>query len=94
MPTENIKLTDHFSAFVRESVASGQFKDVSDVISAGLRLLEQQVEEDALRLKALQQIAEDAFSEIDRGEYRTYTVETIHELFDEIDEEIRTSSAD
>ena len=48
MPT-SIALSPHFEAFIREQVASGRYNNVSEVVRAGLRLLE-----DTERLQALQ----------------------------------------
>lgn len=49
MPT-SVALTTHFESFVREQVESGRFNNASEVVRAGLRLLEdQQRHLDALR---------------------------------------------
>jgi len=46
----SISLSDHFSAFVASQVQSGRYGSASDVIRAGLRLLE----EHEAQVKALQ----------------------------------------
>ena len=38
----SISLGDHFDSFVRSSVGKGRFKNASEVIRAGLRLLEEE----------------------------------------------------
>jgi len=38
----SISLGDHFDTFVRNSVSEGRFKNASEVIRAGLRLLEEE----------------------------------------------------
>lgn len=38
----SISLGDHFEVFVDEKVSSGRFKNASEVIRAGLRLLEEE----------------------------------------------------
>ncbi|MDO5090005.1 MAG: type II toxin-antitoxin system ParD family antitoxin [Cardiobacteriaceae bacterium] len=53
MPT-SVALGNHFETFVREQVQSGRFNNASEVVRAGLRLLEEQeirrqAELDALR---------------------------------------------
>jgi antitoxin ParD1/3/4 len=39
MPT-SVALGDHFEEFIREQLESGRFNNVSEVVRAGLRLLE------------------------------------------------------
>jgi antitoxin ParD1/3/4 len=39
MPT-SVALGDHFEEFIREQLKSGRFNNVSEVVRAGLRLLE------------------------------------------------------
>ncbi|MBN8441825.1 MAG: type II toxin-antitoxin system ParD family antitoxin [Thauera sp.] len=53
MPT-SVALGSHFERFVREQVQTGRFNNASEVVRAGLRLLEEgeqrrQLELDALR---------------------------------------------
>lgn len=52
MPT-SIALSSHFERFVREQVASGRYNNASEVVRAGLRLLEDQQKQAALQLDAL-----------------------------------------
>ncbi|HZX26243.1 MAG TPA: type II toxin-antitoxin system ParD family antitoxin [Telluria sp.] len=52
MPT-SVALGNHFETFVREQIQSGRFNNVSEVIRAGLRLLEEQEERSRLELEAL-----------------------------------------
>ena len=68
MPTRNVNLTDHYDQFVEEQIASGQFKNASEVMRAGLRLLEQQRQEDQAKLAALRALAAEAFDQLDQGQ--------------------------
>lgn len=52
MPT-SVALSPHFESFVREQVESGRYNNVSEVVRAGLRLLEDSERQQALRLEAL-----------------------------------------
>lgn len=68
MPTRNVNLTEHYDQFVEAMVSSGQFSSASEVMRAGLRLLEQQAREDESKLAALKSLASEAFNELDQGQ--------------------------
>ena len=53
MPARNVSLTAHLTAFLDRSVEEGRFSNVSEVVRAGLRLLEQRQAEDDLKIEAL-----------------------------------------
>lgn len=67
MPTRNINLTDYYDQFVEELVTSGRFSNASEVMRAGLRLLEQQAQEEKEKLTAIRSLAAEGFGEIDQG---------------------------
>lgn len=52
MPT-SVALSAHFESFIKEQVSAGRFNNVSEVIRAGLRLLEDQEQMKALKLQEL-----------------------------------------
>ena len=52
MPT-SVALGNHFETFTRELVQKGRFNNVSEVVRAGLRLLEEREERHQLELDAL-----------------------------------------
>jgi antitoxin ParD1/3/4 len=68
MPTRNVNLTDHYDEFVERQIASGQYKNASEVMRAGLRLLERQAREEEEKLSVLRGLAAEAFSSLDRDE--------------------------
>ncbi len=68
MPTRNINLTNHYDDFIESSVASGAIQNASEVVRAGLRLLEQQQREEQAKLDGLRQAARHGFEQLDRGE--------------------------
>jgi len=54
MPT-SVALSPHFETFIRQQVDSGRFNNVSEVVRAGLRLLENQEAQQAAKLHALRE---------------------------------------
>jgi len=68
MPTRNVNLTERYDQLVDSLIASGRYKNASEVVRAGLRLLEQSTEEDAAKLNVLRGLASEAFAAVDRGE--------------------------
>jgi antitoxin ParD1/3/4 len=67
MPTRNVNLTSRYDQFVVEQVTSGRFKNASEVMRAGLRLLEQQNREEEEKLALLRSLAAEGFDELDQG---------------------------
>lgn len=53
MPTRNINLTLQMDKFVASKIRSGKYANASEVVRAGLRALEEDEREDAIRLEAL-----------------------------------------
>ncbi len=68
MPTRNINLTEHFDRFVEELVEAGRYKNASEVLRAGLRLLEQQAQTEEEKLTLLKKLAKDGFRSLDQGQ--------------------------
>lgn len=52
MPT-SVALSPHFENFIRDQVESGRYNNVSEVVRAGLRLLEDTERQQSLQLQAL-----------------------------------------
>ena len=50
--TRNVSLTAELNAFIREQVASGQYQNASEVVRAGLRLLQREHDREAHRKNA------------------------------------------
>ncbi len=68
MPTRNINLTEHYDRFVNEQITAGTYSNASEVMRAGLRLLEQQAREDHEKLALLRSLAAEAFEQLDQGQ--------------------------
>lgn len=52
MPT-SVALGHHFETFIRDQLQTGRFNNASEVVRAGLRLLEEQEQRRQLELEAL-----------------------------------------
>lgn len=52
MPT-SVALSPHFETFVRDQVKSGRYNNVSEVVRAGLRLLEDAERQQAIQFQEL-----------------------------------------
>jgi antitoxin ParD1/3/4 len=68
VPTRNINLTDHYDQFVQDEIAIGRYKNASEVLRAGLRLLEQQARENEEKLALLRGLTADGLASLDRGQ--------------------------
>jgi antitoxin ParD1/3/4 len=68
MPSRNISLTEHFDAFLERNIRTGRFAIASEVVRAGLYLLELREREEEARRAALQAAAAEGFGALDRGE--------------------------
>jgi len=75
----NVSLTKELERFIAELVDSGRYRSASEVVRAGLRLLQQQEAENEARLEVLRKALRDGIEELDRGE--SYDGE---EVFEEI----------
>ena len=67
MPNRNINLTEHYDRFVEDQVEVGKYKNASEVLRAGLRLLEQQTHSDEQKLTLLRKLASEGFRSLDQG---------------------------
>jgi antitoxin ParD1/3/4 len=84
MPTRNVNLSDQQAAFIRQSIRAGRYRNASEVVRAGLLLLEQRDEEDRLKLNILRRFAKDAFDAIDRGEHVTVDPDQLEDFMDRV----------
>jgi len=89
MPTRNINLTEHFDQYLAEALASGRYRNASEVVRAALRLLENQDQQEQAKLEALRDAFRDGQTAIERGEYAVMESDAdIDRFFDKVDEGI------
>lgn len=73
MPTQNVNLTDHQHTLIKELVKSGRYQNASEVIRAGLRLIEEHEEEQKLKVERFWAEIQKGYDARERGEYTTIT---------------------
>lgn len=91
MPTQNVSLPSRQADFIRQRVKDGQYQNASEVVRAGLRLLEQRELEDQLKLKRLRRLVKEGFAPIDRGEFETITPDSLEAFVESVGAKSRTS---
>ena len=69
----NVSLTPELEKFVQDQVSSGMYFSASEVIRESLRLLYEQETLKNIRREQLQQEIVQGFTQLERGEYTTYT---------------------
>ncbi len=81
-----ITLTPELEKLVKEKIAGGEYDSADAFVGEAVqRLVDEEKEEDAHRDEILARI-QAAEAEIDRGDYREYDEETIHELAKDVHE--------
>ncbi|QDU80149.1 hypothetical protein Pla110_18720 [Polystyrenella longa] len=75
MPTRNINLTEHYDRFVAEQIEAVHNSNASEVLLAGLRLLEEQTQTEADKIKILRHLATEGFNELEQGQGLNATTE-------------------
>lgn len=70
MPTRNVVLTAHHEEVIDRLVKSGRYQNASEVLRAGLRLIEQRDALEAAKLAALKEAARIGFDDIDEGRFQ------------------------
>lgn len=83
MPTRNLVITDQQESLISTLVATGRYKNASEVMREGLRLIERREAEDAARLAGLQRAIDEAELSIESESLDIYT----SQLLDDIDQE-------
>ena len=90
MPARNVVLTDRQEELIKTLVKSGRYQNVSEVLRAGLRLLEQREAEDAGKLKALRAAARIGVDALDRGEFKEFAdIEELQAYLNNLSERVQ-----
>jgi antitoxin ParD1/3/4 len=92
MPTKNVNLSEQQTKFIKQTVRTGRFRNASEVVRAGLRLLEQNERQDKLKLAALRRLVKEGFDELDRGEYEVVAPGQLDAFMGRIDAKVRAGT--
>lgn len=69
VPTRNVVITDHQQQLIDSLVESGRYQNVSEVLRAGLRLIEEHEARDAEKLRLLRAAVQAGLDDIAAGRY-------------------------
>lgn len=78
MKNTSITLGEHFSHFINAQIESGRYHSASEVVRAGLRLLEQ----DTQKLNHLRRLLEAGEKQADNGEFADYSLDKVLKMID------------
>jgi len=67
--TRNVVLSQHQHELVESLVKSGRYQNASEVLREGLRLVEREQTEEALKVAVLRQAAEQGWSDLSQGRF-------------------------
>ncbi len=73
MTTRSLSLPDALDGFVDQQVASGAYPDASEVVSAGLRLLQLRTDRNAARRQRLRAAIQVGLDDLERGDVEEVT---------------------
>jgi antitoxin ParD1/3/4 len=72
MPTRNVVITDHQAALIDRLVATGRYQNASEVLRAGLRVLEREDSEHEAKLAALRAAVQVGIDDLEAGRYKEF----------------------
>ena len=84
MSTRNVVLSQHQHELVESLVVAGRYQNASEVLRAGLRLLEQQELEDASKLEILCNAAEQGWSDLAAGHFDDVADENLDDFIGQL----------
>jgi antitoxin ParD1/3/4 len=95
MATRNVVLTERQEELIETLVKSGRYQNASEVMRAGLRLVEQREAEEASKLKALRAAARIGVGALDRDQLKEFSnVEELQAYLNDLSEKIISSTAE
>jgi antitoxin ParD1/3/4 len=87
MPTRNVVLSEHQHDLVEALVQSGRYQNASEVLREGLRLIEQREQLEMVKLRALQEAADEGWTDIAAGRYADLADDQIADFVGQLGEQ-------
>ena len=79
-----IELSKELMERLQRMVDCGNYESVDHALKAAVHLLEEYEKENEFELTIVRGMVRQAAEAVERGDYRTYTDENLHELFDDV----------
>jgi len=83
MATRNMVLSNHQSEVVDQLVASGRYQNASEVLRAGLRMIEEAESSYVARLNALKEAVEEGVADVEHGSVKAFTADGFSQYLQE-----------
>lgn len=84
MPTQNVNLPPHFKKFVNANVRDGRYGNASEVVRAGLRLLEHEQTVQKLKIQRLRESAKAGIDDVAAGRFTDLSTSDISSHLEKI----------
>ncbi|HKI14918.1 MAG TPA: type II toxin-antitoxin system ParD family antitoxin [Roseiarcus sp.] len=95
MPTRNVVLTERQEELIESLVKSGRYRNASEVLRDGLRLVEQREAEDAGKLEALRAAARVGVGALERGEFKEFrNIEDLQAYLNDLSDKVISRTAE
>jgi len=95
MPTRNVVPTAEQEKLIETLVGSGRYRNASEVLRDGLRLVEQRQADEAARLEALRDAARVGVAALDRGELKEFeNIEALQAYLSDLSEKVISGIAE
>jgi antitoxin ParD1/3/4 len=73
MPTRNVVLTEHQDIMIDALIHTGRYQNASEVLRAGLRLVDTFEKQEAAKLEALRSALKIGVEAFERGEFKEFS---------------------
>jgi antitoxin ParD1/3/4 len=80
MPTRNVVLTEHLDEVIDRLVKTGRYRNASEVLRDGLRMVEQRENREKAKLAALKEAAAVGFRDIEEGRFHDVDEDGLEEF--------------